>query len=539
MIFFILSNKTKDIVFDEPKKIYCIENSDTLSEFFKNNSDNLNRFNLIVIDEALLTEELLNDFKSKFKNKVIVLSSTNVSTIKYKYCISKDTPLKKQIDDIQKKIETGLDTENTSIDENDDIKQDTDNDIDKIEIADTAENDAKSEDIQSNNQDNIKNFENDKINKTEKESDKNQKEESSLLSEKDKLLEEFNNLDKLNLKTATQKDNEKTDDEKTNSIPVNKKQAEDKTSSDLFSEKRRRILEKTKKKIESEKAENNNEQTKQQATFTDIFNIEKVTHNVDEVQQKNEKVKEAVDNYKDTSHISDEEVDKLMNKSYDISAQTDDIYILNRDTKEDEKDKAIVSKPKIQLPKMPSFNKKKKKKKEKQAEPKINISISNSKGEIAIAGGLDGVGTTYCAFKLASLYPNNLQIGYIQYEENEIEISILKEVQEQGYINDNITIYSSYEMLSAYQENDIVIIDYGQFDISNSQLLIEFERASNKYIVVNSKFNKITSINKAITYSQQSNNFKTIFNMQDESELIKLQKKYRDLDIICFGYDSL
>ena len=465
MIFFILSHKNKNIIFDGDKKIYCIENSDTLSEFFKNNSDNLNRFNLIVIDETILTEELLNDFKSKFKNKVIVLSSTNVPEIRYKYFISKDTPLKKQIDDIQKKIKTALDSETTP----------------------TDENDAKSEDIQSNNQDNIENFENYKINKTEKESDENQKEESSLLSEKDKLLEEFNNLNTVKSETSTQKDNEKTD-----SKHINKKSKEDKTSSDLFSEKRRRIEEKTKRKRELEKSENNNEQEKQPTTFTDILNIEKVTHNVDEVQQKNEKLKEAVDNYKDTSHISDEELDKLMNKSYDITAQTDDIYKLNRDTKEDEKDKTSVPKPKIQLPKMPSINKKKKK--EKQTESKINISISNSKGEIAIAGGLNGVGTTYCAFKLASIYPNNLKIGYIQYEENEIEISILKEVQEQGYINDNITIYSSYEILSAYQENDIVIIDYGEFDISDRQLLIEFERASNKYIVVNSKFNKITSI---------------------------------------------
>ena len=193
--------------------------------------------------------------------------------------------------------------------------------------------------------------------------------------------------------------------------------------------------------------------------------------------------------------------------------------------------------------KIPKFGGIKSKKDEDSVATNTSVSynqnfIINTNGEIAVVGGLRGVGTTYCCFKIANSYPNK-KVAYVQYIEDDIEISILKEAKEKGYINDNINIYSASEKLSAYQNNDIVIVDYGYFDKFNNTLILDFERASNKYFVVNYSFNKFTSINNAISYSAYNPNFITIFNMYDEIQLINLQKEFKDLNIQIFGFRNL
>ena len=57
-------------------------------------------------------------------------------------------------------------------------------------------------------------------------------------------------------------------------------------------------------------------------------------------------------------------------------------------------------------------------------------------------------------------------------------------------------------------------------------------------MVVNDSFNKITSINNAISYSEYED-FKTIFNMYDSNQLIKLQKEFKELNIIIFDFQII
>ena len=299
---------------------------------------------------------------------------------------------------------------------------------------------------------------------------------------------------------------------------------------------RRKAEEKEKKKKQQEK--NNIVVTKTQENKSpkeeiDLETIDAVKHDVDIQKKKENELKNLIDGFEDAAHVKKEKIDEYLNKQYSPTSQNDNIFMsVNSVQKEKKFD--------FKIPKLGGI---KSKKDEDVASSNMSVShnqnfIMNTNGEIAVVGGLKGVGTTYCCFKIANSYPNK-KVAYVQYIEDDIEISILKEAKEKGYINDNINIYSSSEKLSAYQNNDIVIVDYGYFDKFNNLLMLDFERASNKYFVVNYSFNKFTSINNAISYSEYNPNFITIFNMYDETQLINLQKEFKDLNIQIFGFRNL
>ena len=301
---------------------------------------------------------------------------------------------------------------------------------------------------------------------------------------------------------------------------------------------RRKAEEKEKKKKQQEK--NNIVVTKTQENKSpkediDLETIDAVKHDVDIQKKKESELKNLIDGFEDAAHVKKEKIDEYLNKQYSPTSQNDNIYMsVNSVQKEKKFDFNF---------KIPKLGGIKNKKDEDTLSPNISVPynqnfIINTNGEIAVVGGLRGVGTTYCCFKIANSYPN-VKVGYVQYIEDEIEISILKEAKEKGYINDNINIYSASEKLSAYQNSDIVIVDYGYFDKFNNPLMLDFERTSNKYFVVNYSFNKFTSINNAISYSAYNPNFITIFNMYDETQLINLQKEFKDLNIQIFGFRNL
>lgn len=301
---------------------------------------------------------------------------------------------------------------------------------------------------------------------------------------------------------------------------------------------RRKAEEKEKKKKQQEK--NNIVVTKTQENKSpkediDLETIDAVKHDVDIQKKKESELKNLIDGFEDAAHVKKEKIDEYLNKQYSPTSKNDNIYMsVNSVQKEKKFDFNF---------KIPKLGGIKNKKDEDTLSPNISVPynqnfIINTNGEIAVVGGLRGVGTTYCCFKIANSYPN-VKVGYVQYIEDEIEISILKEAKEKGYINDNINIYSASEKLSAYQNSDIVIVDYGYFDKFNNPLMLDFERTSNKYFVVNYSFNKFTSINNAISYSAYNPNFITIFNMYDETQLINLQKEFKDLNIQIFGFRNL
>ena len=263
--------------------------------------------------------------------------------------------------------------------------------------------------------------------------------------------------------------------------------------------------------------------------------IDAVKHDVDIQKKKESELKNLIDGFEDAAHVKKEKIDEYLNKQYSPTSQNDNIYMSVYSVQKEKKFDFNF--------KIPKFGGIKSKKDEDIVNTNIPASynqnfIINTNGEIAVVGGLKGVGTTYCCFKIANSYPNK-KVAYVQYIEDDIEISILKEAKEKGYINDNINIYSASEKLSAYQNNDIVIVDYGYFDKFNNSLMLDFERTSNKYFVVNYSFNKFTSINNAISYSAYNPNFITIFNMYDETQLINLQKEFKDLNIQIFGFRNL
>ena len=346
---------------------------------------------------------------------------------------------------------------------------------------------------------------------------------------KSDLLKGFDNI------TNPNKSNN-TNNIMSKSITEDNKSIEDKKLANLEKIARRKAEEKEKKKKQQEKNNivvNKTQENKSPKEDINLETIDTVKHDVDIQKKKENELKNLIDGFEDAAHVKKEKIDEYLNKQYSPTSQNDNIYMSVNSVQKEKKFDF----------KMPKFVGIKSKKDEDSVATNIPVSynqnfIINTNGEIAVVGGLRGVGTTYCCFKIANSYPNK-KVAYVQYIEDDIEISILKEAKEKGYINDNINIYSSSEKLSAYQNNDIVIVDYGYFDKFNNTLILDFERASNKYFVVNYSFNKFTSINNAISYSEYNPNFITIFNMYDETQLINLQKEFKDLNIQIFGFRNL
>ena len=223
--------------------------------------------------------------------------------------------------------------------------------------------------------------------------------------------------------------------------------------------------------------------------------------------------------------------------------KNDDKVIIEKEDNEKEK-KSLFKIPQISIPNIPKKEKKEKINKQKKEQSTSNLFISNTSSEIAVFGGENGVGTTYCCIKLAQdilSTRKNVSVGYYQYSQKEKELSIINHSISQGKISDRFNVYENTPdgILKAYKENEIVIVDFGYLDKADKELLMNITKIrGDKYMVVNDSFNKITSINNAISYSEYED-FKTIFNMYDSNQLIKLQKEFKELNIIIFDFQII
>ena len=411
------------------------------------------------------------------------------------------------------------------------LEKEKNNDITSDDVEQKSEVDKTQDegDLQEEKKDNIHPKDSLDVSDISKEIPEEKSKTDSYALTKSELLKGFDNITNPNKSNNTNNIMSKSNTEDNKSM-------EDKKLANLEKIARRKAEEKEKKKKQQEK--NNIVVTKTQENKSpkeeiDLETIDAVKHDVDIQKKKESELKNLIDGFEDAAHVKKEKIDEYLNKQYSPTSQNDNIYMSVN---------SVLKEKKFDF-KIPKFGGIKSKKDEDSVTTNTSASynqnfIINTNGEIAVVGGLRGVGTTYCCFKIANSYPNK-KVAYVQYIEDDIEISILKEAKEKGYINDNINIYSSSEKLSAYQNNDIVIVDYGYFDKFNNLLMLDFERASNKYFVVNYSFNKFTSINNAISYSEYNPNFITIFNMYDETQLINLQKEFKDLNIQIFGFRNL
>lgn len=465
-------------------------------------------------------EKTSKNKKFKDNNKIISQEIKDmISQLSSQAIKNQDSDEKESADDTDElSFNNILEKENKNENVNDDVEQ-------KIEVVKTQDEG----DLQEEKKENIHPKDSLDVSDILKEILEEKSKTDYYALTKSDLLKGFNNI------TNPNKSNN-TNNIMSKSITEDNKSIEDKKLANLEKIARRKAEEKEKKKKQQEK--NNIVVTKIQENKSpkeeiDLETIDAVKHDVDIQKKKESELKNLIDGFEDAAHVKKEKIDEYLNKQYSPTSQNDNIYMsVNSVQKEKKFDFKI-----------PKFGGIKSKKDEDTLSSNMSVSynqnfIMNTNGEIAVVGGLKGVGTTYCCFKIANSYPNK-KVAYVQYIEDDIEISILKEAKEKGYINDNINIYSSSEKLSAYQNNDIVIVDYGYFDKFNNLLMLDFERASNKYFVVNYSFNKFTSINNAISYSEYNPNFITIFNMYDETQLINLQKEFKDLNIQIFGFRNL
>ena len=568
MIIFISNKESINFENNEIKKVKL------KAEAIKINVKNFkSKAKAIIVDEEYISSnpEIFDYLKDNLQNQLIIYKTSD-NEIDYPYIIdiNKEESIDQQLENLIRKLENpdiSDEREKTSKnkkfkDNNKIISQEIKDMISQLSIQDTenqeSTNNDSADDTDELSFNNIleKENKNENVNddveqKSEDEGDlqeekkenihpKDSLDVSDILKEipeeksktnsyelaKSELLKGFDDITKANNSNNFKSKNNSGDN----------KSIEDKKLANLEKIARRKAEEKEKKKKQQEKESksvNKQKEIKPAKVDIDLETIDAVKHDVDIQKKKEIELKNLIDGFEDAAHVKKEKIDEYLNKQYSPTSQNDNIYMsVNSVQKEKKFDFKI-----------PKFGGIKSKKDEDTLSSNISVSynqnfIINTNGEIAVVGGLRGVGTTYCCFKIANSYPNK-KVGYVQYLEDDIEISILKEAKEKGYINDNINIYSATEKLSAYQNNDIVIVDYGYFDKFNNSLMLDFERTSNKYFVVNYSFNKFTSINNAISYSEYNPNFITIFNMYEETQLINLQKEFKDLNIQIFGFRNL
>jgi len=576
MILFISNNESINFENNEIKKVKL------KAEAIKINVKNFkSKAKAIIVDEEYISSnpELFDYLKGNLQNQLIIYK-TSYNEIDYPYIIdiNKEENIDQQLENLVRKLENP-DIENEEKtsknkkfnDNNKKISQEIKEMISQLSIQNTENQESIK--IESNDDTDELSFNN--ILEKEKEDEKvlddiKQKSELDKTQDEVHIQEEKNgnihtkdNLDTGTLLKESPEDKSKinfydlariellkgfddiTKPDRSNNTKGNissknsvgdNSSVESRKLANLEKIARRKAEEKEKKKKQQEKESksvNKPKEIKPAKVDIDLETVDTIKHDVDIQKKKENELKTLIDGFEDAAHVKKEKIDEYLNKQYSPTSQNDNIYMsVNSVQKEKKFDFKI-----------PKFGGIKSKKDEDSVATNTSVSynqnfIINTNGEIAVVGGLRGVGTTYCCFKIANSYPNK-KVAYVQYIEDDIEISILKEAKEKGYINDNINIYSASEKLSAYQNNDIVIVDYGYFDKFNNTLILDFERASNKYFVVNYSFNKFTSINNAISYSAYNPNFITIFNMYDEIQLINLQKEFKDLNIQIFGFRNL
>ena len=568
MIIFISNKESINFENNEIKKVKL------KAEAIKINVKNFkSKAKAIIVDEEYISSnpEIFDYLKDNLQNQLIIYKTSD-NEIDYPYIIdiNKEESIDQQLENLIRKLENpdiSDEREKTSKnkkfkDNNKIISQEIKDMISQLSIQDTENQESTNNDSADDTDELSFNNILEKENKNENVNDdveQKSEDEGDLQEEKKENIHPKDSLDVSDILKEIPEEKSKTNsyelaksellkgfDDITKANNSNNftsknnsgdnKSIEDKKLANLEKIARRKAEEKEKKKKQQEKESksvNKQKEIKPAKVDIDLETIDAVKHDVDIQKKKEIELKNLIDGFEDAAHVKKEKIDEYLNKQYSPTSQNDNIYMsVNSVQKEKKFDFKI-----------PKFGGIKSKKDEDTLSSNISVSynqnfIINTNGEIAVVGGLRGVGTTYCCFKIANSYPNK-KVGYVQYLEDDIEISILKEAKEKGYINDNINIYSATEKLSAYQNNDIVIVDYGYFDKFNNSLMLDFERTSNKYFVVNYSFNKFTSINNAISYSEYNPNFITIFNMYEETQLINLQKEFKDLNIQIFGFRNL
>lgn len=491
MILFI-SESTLNFDFSDVKKQDKIT-KENLVRFFKSNSKKLKKMDYLIVDDDLITSDIeFIEIKKIIENKLILFSAHKEGLKKYSNNLyiykNKDKSLHLQLEDIIHNVKQ----EPATIDE--EIKQEVEQESVTI-----------NEEVKQESAKNISNAKKD-------------------------LLEKFNNF------------NDNTTNNENETKPKNKiLSIQEKIAFKKAKEQEKKNIKINEKDIEKEKEFEKEE----------IKPVEKVIYEPEKERERKKKIEELLSNFKDDRYVKDEDIDRMIGFNYIPKSNRDDIIIpknkkndneviIEKEDNEKEK-KSLFKIPQISIPNIP---KKEKINKQKGEQSTSNLFISNTSSEIAVFGGENGVGTTYCCIKLAQdilSTRKNVSVGYYQYSQKEKELSIIKHSISQGKISDRFNVYENTPdgILKAYKENEIVIVDFGYLDKADKELLMNITKIrGDKYMVVNNSFNKITSINNAISYSEYED-FKTIFNMYDSNQLIKLQKEFKELNIIIFDFQII
>ena len=485
MILFI-SESTLNFDFSDVKKQDKIT-KENLVRFFKSNSKKLKKMDYLIVDDDLITSDIeFIEIKKIIENKLILFSAHKEGLKKYSNNLyiykNKDKSLHLQLEDIIHNVKQ----EPATIDE--EIKQEVQQEV---------------------QQEPVKNISN---------------------AKKD-LLEKFNNF------------NDNTTNNENETKPKNKiLSIQEKIAFKKAKEQEKKNIKINEKDIEKEKEFEKEE----------IKPVEKVIYEPEKERERKKKIEDLLSNFKDDRYVKDEDIDRMIGFNYIPKSNRDDILIpknkkneviIEKEDNEKEK-KSLFKMPQISIPNIPKKEKKEKINKQKKEQSTSNLFISNTSSEIAVFGGENGVGTTYCCIKLAQdilSTRKNASVGYYQYSQKEKELSIIKHSISQGKISDRFNVYENTPdgILKAYKENEIVIVDFGYLDKADKELLMNITKIrGDKYMVVNNSFNKITSINNAISYSEYED-FKTIFNMYDSNQLIKLQKEFKELNILIFDFQII
>ena len=513
MILFI-SESTLNFDFSDVKKQDKIT-KENLVRFFKSNSKKLKKMDYLIVDDDLITSDIeFIEIKKIIENKLILFSAHKEGLKKYSNNLyiykNKDKSLHLQLEDIIHNVKQ----EPATIDE--EIKQEVQQE--PVIINEEVEQEVQQEPVTINE---------------EFEQDFEQEPAKNISNAKKDLLEKFNNF------------NDNTTNNENETKPKNKiLSIQEKIAFKKAKEQEKKNIKINEKDIEKEKEFEKEE----------IKPVEKVIYEPEKERERKKKIEDLLSNFKDDRYVKDEDIDKMIGFNYIPKSNRDDILIpknkknddkviIEKEDNEKEK-KSLFKMPQISIPNIPKKEKKEKINKQKKEQSTSNLFISNTSSEIAVFGGENGVGTTYCCIKLAQdilSTRKNVSVGYYQYSQKEKELSIINHSISQGKISDRFNVYENTPdgILKAYKENEIVIVDFGYLDKADKELLMNITKIrGDKYMVVNDSFNKITSINNAISYSEYED-FKTIFNMYDSNQLIKLQKEFKELNIIIFDFQII
>ena len=435
----------------------------------------------LIVDDDLITSDIeFIEIKKIIENKLILFSAHKEGLKKYSNNLyiykNKDKSLHLQLEDIIHNVKQ------ESVTINEEVKQES------VIIDEEVEQEpvTMDEEIKQESAKNISNA-------------------------KKELLEKFNNFDY----NTTNNENETKPKNKILSI-------QEKIAFKKAKEQEKKNIKINEKDIEKEKEFEKEE----------IKPVEKVIYEPEKERERKKKIEELLSNFKDDRYVKDEDIDRMIGFNYIPKSNRDDILIpknkkndneviIEKEDNEKEK-KSLFKMPQISIPNIPKKEKKEKINKQKGEQSTSNLFISNTSSEIAVFGGENGVGTTYCCIKLAQdilSTRKNVSVGYYQYSQKEKELSIINHSISQGKISDRFNVYENTPdgILKAYKENEIVIVDFGYLDKADKELLMNITKIrGDKYMVVNDSFNKITSINNAISYSEYED-FKTIFNMYDSN----------------------